>query len=105
MSTPDSNDTRAQVSPPDKGLLQRIRRFAPYFGTLPGTWLMVALSAVVGAATEPMIPALLKPLLDRGFQRGELEIWEVSAALLLLFGVRGLAGYLSQIGLTRITHQ
>lgn len=66
---------------------------------------MVALSAVVGAATEPMIPALLKPLLDRGFQRGQLEIWEVPASLLLLFGVRGLAGYLSQIGLTRITHQ
>jgi len=86
-------------------MLQRIQRFAPYFGTLPGIWAVVALSAVVGAATEPMIPALLKPLLDRGFQRGELEIWEVSAALLLLFGVRGLAGYTSQLGLTRITHQ
>ncbi|MDD5028436.1 MAG: lipid A export permease/ATP-binding protein MsbA [Rhodoferax sp.] len=83
---------------------QRLRRFAPYFGTLPGTWALVAISAVVGAATEPMIPALLKPLLDRGFQQGQLEIWEVSAAILLLFGVRGLAGYLSQLGLTRITH-
>ena len=77
----------------------------PYFGTLPGTWILVAVSAVVGAATEPMIPALLKPLLDRGFQQGDLDIWMVPASLLLLFGVRGLAGYLSQIGLTRITHQ
>ena len=91
------------LSVPTRSILQRIRRFTPYFGTLPGIWLMVALSAVVGAATEPMIPALLKPLLDRGFQRGEIEIWEVPASLLLLFGVRGLAGYLSQIGLTRIT--
>ncbi|OIN91139.1 MAG: lipid A export permease/ATP-binding protein MsbA [Comamonadaceae bacterium CG1_02_60_18] len=90
---------------PNAGILQRMRRFVPYFGTLPGTWAWVAISAVVGAATEPMIPALLKPLLDRGFQRGELEIWEVSAALLLLFGVRGLAGYISQLGLTRITQQ
>jgi len=90
---------------PQGGILQRIRRFAPYLGTLPGTWALVALSAVIGAATEPLIPAMLKPLLDRGFQRGELEIWEVSAALLLLFGVRGLAGYISQLGLTRITHQ
>jgi len=72
---------------------------------LPGTWVLVAISAIVGAATEPMIPALLKPLLDRGFQQGELEIWTVPASLLLLFGVRGLAGYISQIGLTRITHQ
>lgn len=90
---------------PSLGILQRLRRIAPYFGTLPGTWLIVAISAVVGAATEPMIPALLKPLLDRGFQRGELEIWIVPASLLLLFGVRGLAGYIAQLGLTRLTHQ
>jgi subfamily B ATP-binding cassette protein MsbA len=86
-------------------ILQRLRRFTPYFGTLPGTWVLVAISAIVGSATEPMIPALLKPLLDRGFQQGQLEIWTVPASLLLLFGVRGLAGYISQIGLTRITHQ
>src|SRR5659263_301824 len=83
----------------------RIRRFTPYFGTLPGTWAMVAISAIIGAASEPMIPAMLKPLLDRGFQQGQLAIWTVPASLLLLFGVRGLAGYISQIGLTRITHQ
>jgi subfamily B ATP-binding cassette protein MsbA len=82
-----------------------MRRFAPYFGNLTGTWTLVALSAVIGAATEPMIPALLKPLLDKGFQQGELAIWKVPASLLLLFGVRGLAGYISQIGLTRITQQ
>ncbi|MDD2920320.1 lipid A export permease/ATP-binding protein MsbA [Rhodoferax sp.] len=90
---------------PSGSILQRMRRFTPYFGTLPGTWILVAISAVVGSATEPMIPALLKPLLDRGFQQGQLEIWTVPASLLLLFGVRGLAGYISQIGLTRITHQ
>lgn len=66
---------------------------------------MVAISAIIGAASEPMIPAMLKPLLDRGFQQGQLAIWTVPASLLLLFGVRGLAGYISQIGLTRITHQ
>jgi len=65
--------------------------------------MLVVTSAIVGALTEPMIPALLKPLLDKGFQQGQLQIWTVPAALLLLFGVRGLAGYLAQIGLTRIT--
>jgi subfamily B ATP-binding cassette protein MsbA len=43
--------------------------------------------------------------LDRGFQQGELAIWTVPASLLLLFGVRGLAGYVSQIGLSRITNE
>lgn len=88
---------------PDR-LIKRMCRLLPYFGKLRGTWALVALGAMVGAATEPMIPALLKPLLDQGFQRGELEIWTVPAALLALFAIRGLAGYISQIGLTRITN-
>lgn len=83
----------------------RIQRFSPYFGTLRGAWLLVVVSAIVGALTEPMIPALLKPLLDMGFQQGQLEVWKVPVALLLLFGVRGLAGYISQIGLTLITQR
>ena len=86
------------------GLVARIKRLLPYFGGLRGTWVMVGLGAVVGAATEPMIPALLKPLLDNGFAQGKLEIWTIPTALLLLFGVRGLAGYVSQIGLTKITN-
>lgn len=87
-----------------RSLVQRLRRLRPYFGALPGIWALVALSTVVAAATEPLIPALLKPLLDRGFQQGTLEIWTIPAALMLLFGVRGLAGYVSQIGLTKITN-
>lgn len=82
----------------------RTRRLLPYFGRQGGTWTVVGVSALVGAITEPLIPALLKPLLDRGFQRGELEIWTVPAALLALFAVRGLAGYTAQIGLTKITN-
>ncbi len=92
------------MSTPTTGLLSRMKRLLPYFGGLRGTWAMVALGAIVGAATEPMIPALLKPLLDNGFAQGKLEIWTIPAALLLLFGVRGLAGYVSQIGLTKITN-
>jgi len=89
---------------PSSNLIQRIKKLLPYFGCLPGTWVIVAISALVGAASEPLIPALLKPLLDRGFQQGALEIWTVPVALLLLFGVRGMAGYVSQIGLTKITN-
>jgi ATP-binding cassette, subfamily B, bacterial MsbA len=88
----------------EDSLLSRIKKLLPYFGGQTRTWLLVALSAIVGSATEPLIPALLKPLLDRGFQKGELEIWTVPVALLLLFGVRGLAGYVSQIGLTKISN-
>ena len=93
------------AQPPRDNLLARMRPLWPYFGAYPGTWVIVALSAIVGAATEPMIPALLKPLLDQGFQQRSLELWTVPVVLLALFGVRGLAGYVAQIGLSRITNQ
>lgn len=96
--------TQSESKTTTHGIFKRLRRFAPYFGQLRGTWALVALGALVGAATEPLIPALLKPLLDRGFQRGDLEIWTVPAALLALFAVRGMAGYVAQIGLTKITN-
>ena len=52
-----------------------------------------------------MVPALLKPLLDRGFQPGgDLSVWQVPVFLMLLFGVRGLAGFLAQLGLARVTN-
>ncbi len=95
----NANDTGGAGS-----LVKRLKKLLPYFGHLPGVWTIVAAGAVVGAATEPLIPAMLKPLLDRGFQQGSLEIWTVPVALLLLFGVRSLAGYVSQIGLTKITN-
>ena len=85
-------------------LWRRMRRLLTYFGGITRIWVMVALAAAVGAATEPMIPALLKPLLDTGFQQGKLAIWMVPTALLLLFGLRGLAGYIAQVGLTKITN-
>ncbi len=92
------------MKPDSATVMARLRRLLPFFGGLRGTWVLVAAGALVGAATEPMIPALLQPLLDKGFQQGKLDIWMVPAALLLLFGVRGLAGYVSQIGLTQITN-
>lgn len=103
--TPDPSSAESiSGNAPQVSLLHRLRRLRPYFGHLPGTWALVATGALVGAATEPMIPALLKPLLDRGFQQGTLEIWTVPVVLLLLFAVRGMAGYVSQVGLTKITN-
>ena len=76
MSMPPDDSAKAEEPTPVRtaSLLVRMRRFTPYFGSFPGTWLLVAFSALVAAATEPLIPALLKPLLDRGFQQGSLAI-------------------------------
>ena len=58
----------------------------------------------IGSATEPAIPALMKPLLDSGFDRGTLELWKIPAVLLLLFGVRGFAGFIAAYCLARVTN-
>ena len=74
-------------------------------GSLAGVWMALA-AAALGAATEPMIPALLKPLLDRGFAGGEgLPLWSVPAALLGLFFVRGAASFLASYGLAWTTNR
>jgi subfamily B ATP-binding cassette protein MsbA len=100
---PTTGDS-AKQSPRTGGLIQRMRPLWPFFGAFPGTWLLVAAGAIVGAATEPLIPAMFELLLDRGFRQGSLELWTVPVVLLSIFGVRGLAGYVAQIGLSRITN-
>ena len=54
---------------------------------------------MVGAATEPAIPALLKPLLDNGFSSATLPLWVVPVAVIGLFAIRGIAGFVAQYGL------
>jgi len=58
-------------------------------------------ATIVGAATEPLMPALMQPLLDKGFQQGGLQLWMVPVALMLLFTVRGLASFVAQYALAR----
>jgi subfamily B ATP-binding cassette protein MsbA len=84
----------------------RLRRLAPYAkGSMPGVWAALA-AAAVGAATEPLIPALLKPLLDEGFSgQGGFPLWAVPAALLGLFFVRGLASFVANYALAWSTNR
>jgi subfamily B ATP-binding cassette protein MsbA len=81
----------------------QIQRLWPYFGHARGAWVLAVVSTALASATEPMIPALLQPLLDRGFQGdGRLSLWQVPALLLLVFGLRAGASFFSQYGLARV---
>jgi subfamily B ATP-binding cassette protein MsbA len=82
----------------------RLRRVAPWFSGHPGTLVLAILAILIGSATEPAIPALMKPLLDNGFQQGDLALWKIPLVLLLLFGVRGFAGFVAGYCLARITN-
>jgi subfamily B ATP-binding cassette protein MsbA len=85
-------------------VLRRFLRVWPYFSKSRRAWAVAILATIAASATEPFIPALLKPLLDRGFQNGALELWQVPAALMLLFTIRGLSGFVAQYALTEVTN-
>ena len=84
--------------------LASLRRFLPYVRHVRGLWAVVFVANIIVAATEPAVPALLKPLLDRGFAQRDLNPWWVPAWLLLVFGVRGLAGFIADVALAKIAN-
>lgn len=83
-------------------LLQRLRRLWPYFQQYRIGWVMALVATLIGALTEPAIPALLKPLLDEGFNQGRLQLWMVPAAIIGLFAIRGVAQFAGRYALSRI---
>lgn len=91
--------------PTHASFFSKLARIWPYFRQSRGVVALIAAATLVGSATEPLIPALLKPLLDTGFQKGEISLWMIPAALLLLFGVRGLAGFTAQWAAAHLMNQ
>lgn len=88
----------------DQPLRVRLLRVAAYFGVHRRWWLLAVLATLIAALTEAGVPALLKPLLDQGFGDGSLRLWFVPAAVLLLFVLRGVAGFAAQYALSRIAN-
>nr|WP_255368906.1 lipid A export permease/ATP-binding protein MsbA [Polaromonas sp. OV174] len=85
-------------------MLRRIARVWPYFSGSRAGWALAIGATIVASATEPFVPALLKPLLDRGFQRDAFNLWLVPLTLMLLFTIRGLSGFLAQFALAKVTN-
>ena len=96
--------TPSTSSSTSDSLFQRLKRVAPWFSGHPGALALGIAGIFVGASTEPAIPALMKPLLDSGFDRGTLELWKIPVVLLLLFGIRGFAGFVAAYSLARVTN-
>ncbi|MBI3101162.1 MAG: lipid A export permease/ATP-binding protein MsbA [Burkholderiales bacterium] len=109
MQAPDHSPQptpRLAPEPPAEPLRVRLGRLSVYFGPHHRlAWAAAILATLVGAITEPLIPALLKPLLDQGFTEGSLQLWMVPAAIMGVFLVRGLAQFVGQYALARIANE
>ncbi len=95
----------SQPSDQATSVFRRLLRLRPYFGRPLGVWITAMVATVLLALSEPLIPALLQPLLDRGFQKGSLPVWTVPVSLIALFGLRGICSFIAQLAMTRITSQ
>ena len=88
------------MTSPGPTLRTRLARIAPYFARSRRGFALALGGSVVGAATEPAIPLLLKWLIDNGFQLGGVPLWSVPVAIIGLTLIRGLAGFVAQYGLS-----
>ncbi len=89
---------------PHSALWLRLKRILPYFRPSWRFAVMAVLASLVAALTEPLIPALFKPLLDKGFNPEGFALWTIPAAVVGLFLIRGLAFFVGQYALARIVN-
>jgi ATP-binding cassette, subfamily B, bacterial MsbA len=69
-------------------------------------YVAAVIAMVVTAATEPLFPALMKPLLDQGFvNRTPMPVWLVPACIIGLFTVRGVASFCSNYTLAWVANK
>jgi len=87
-------------------LLQRLARIAPYFRESRAGFAAALLATVVAASTEPVLPALLKRLLDEGFgATRSFPLWIVPVIIIGLYLVRGVAQFAAQYALAWSTNR
>jgi len=75
---------------------QTAKRLAGFVRPHRGGLLLTLLAYLLTAATEPMIPKLIQTVFGRGFAQNAFSIWWVPVALIGLFALRGLFGFLGQ---------
>ena len=81
---------------------QRLWRVMSYFNRPRSGWVVLTLAVLIGSALEPTIPALLKPLLDQGFNSKEIDLWIIPVSVIALFTLRSSASFMADIALAKI---
>jgi ATP-binding cassette, subfamily B, bacterial MsbA len=105
--SPPVRETPPQVSKPQargSHLLRTLRRLRPFAAGAGPYLALIVLAVIVTAITEPLVPAMMKPLLDRGFGENRIALWIVPAALIGLFAVRGLSTFVAKYGTSALAY-
>jgi ATP-binding cassette, subfamily B, bacterial MsbA len=98
----------------EPGLLARLRTLGPYFSGTQWAFLLGGLGAALASACEAGVMWLLVPLIDGGFQHVPIRwiaelprppLWVVPVALVGLFAVRGIGGFITDYTLAWSANQ
>ena len=89
---------------PQPRIRHRLIRAFAHFTQPISAWVVAFVCVVLVSVTEPLIPALLQPLLDKGFAQNDFPVWQVPIALIGIFGLRGLGVFLSQVAMAKATN-
>ena len=82
--------------------LRLLKEIKPYWKI----FLLSILSMVVAAATEPAMPALIKPMLDGSFvEKDPQAIRTIPILLVLIFLIRGLANFTSSVSVNWVSNK
>jgi ATP-binding cassette, subfamily B, bacterial MsbA len=92
------------TSAPSASIRNRLAKLTPYFARQRGVWLLAIGATLLAALTEPLIPALFQPLLDKGFAENSLPLWSIPVVVVGLFALRGLAHFMGQYAMARVTN-
>jgi subfamily B ATP-binding cassette protein MsbA len=98
----------ARVSPPEYHLPARqlYLRLLGYVRPYWRTFIFALLAMAASAATEPLFPALMKPLLDGRFGSGSsTELWTLPLMIVGIFVLRGFVGLLADYALSWVSNK
>ncbi|MES2771417.1 MAG: lipid A export permease/ATP-binding protein MsbA [Pseudomonadota bacterium] len=74
----------------------------PYWRVLT----LALLATAATAATEPLFPALMQPMLDEGFKAGNSDrLWLIPLSIIGIFIARGVLSYLSSYGMSWVSNR
>ncbi len=93
-------DNPLRMETPTPSLKSRILRILPYFANCRRGFVLMVVGSLIGAATEPLMPAMLKALFDKGFDGPKFSLWLVPVFIIGIFTVRGLSGIMANYGLS-----
>ncbi len=101
---PSAPNPMTNSSPNSRELYLRLLSYVrPYWRVL----VLALLATAATAATEPLFPALMQPMLDKGFNNATAgdNLILIPLAIVGIFVLRGILGYLSSYGMSWVSNR